>query len=106
MLCTPVLRKAVYALLPLTLSSCGGNSAGGYLGAAGGELCLPDRRVCISVPLNGLPDDKFISIRPSNDVPGGALSDSWSIGPDGTLFLKEATVTFRYDGLDGAIDLL
>ncbi len=100
------MRKLLYAVVPLALASCGGNTVGAYIGAAGGELCLPDRRVCIEVPVNGLPEDQQIYIRPSNEAPGGQLSEVWEIGTNGTIFLKEATVTFRYDLLDGGIDML
>jgi hypothetical protein len=93
-------RKLLYALTPLALVSCGGNTVQAFIGASGGELCLPNRRVCISVPLNGVPDDVFLHIRPSNDAPAAALSEAWQIGPDRTVFLKEATVTFKYDSVD------
>jgi len=99
-------RKLLYAVVPVALASCDGNAVGAYIGAAGGELCLPDRRVCIEIPVNGLPEDRQIFIRPSNENPGGQLSDVWEIGTEGTLFLKEATVTFRYDVLDSGIDML
>jgi hypothetical protein len=99
-------RKLVYACIPVVLSSCGGNSASGVIGSGGGQLCLPDNSVCLTVPLNGVPSDTAFFIRPSDDKPGGALSATWQIGPDGTLFLlpHEATVTFAYnDGSDGGL---
>jgi hypothetical protein len=97
-------RKLAYALAPLVLSSCGGTQSGNFIGAGGGTLCLPDNSVCIIVPLNGLPNDTYLFIKPSSDTPAGALSPSWQIGPDGTLFLAEATVVFTFsDAPDGGL---
>jgi hypothetical protein len=97
-------RKLVYALVPVVFSSCGGNSAGQVIGTGGGQLCLPDNSVCITIPLNALNGDTPIFIRPSDDKPGAPLSATWQIGPDGTLFAVNAQVAFAFsDSLDSGL---
>jgi hypothetical protein len=80
--------------------SCGGATADGVLTPTGGEVCLPDRKVCISVPTAALEDQEVVRIGPSNDKPGGALSDAYDIASASgrpITFLKPATVSFSLD---------
>ncbi len=75
--------------------SCGG-PASQTIGAGGGELCSPDNTICITIPVDALADDTTISIAPSSDSPAAALTPSWQIGPDHTMFMLPATVTMEY----------
>ncbi|MFT3708697.1 MAG: hypothetical protein QM817_13685 [Archangium sp.] len=80
--------------------SCGGATADGVLTPTGGEVCLPDRKVCIEVPTAALEDQEVIRIGPSSDKPGGALSDAYDISSatgKKITFLKPAKVTFALD---------
>jgi hypothetical protein len=65
----------------------------------GGEVCLPERKVCISVPPLALERELTLRIAPTDDAPGGLIGDAWDITPTGTAFSKPATISFRYDGL-------
>ena len=81
-------------------ASCGpANQTNGIVGPTGGELCSADQRVCISVPIGALEASVTLRILPTADIPTGAVSDGYEIGPSGTRFLKPATVTFKIDGL-------
>lgn len=83
--------------------SCGsGAAADGQVGPTGGEVCLPDRKVCISVPPGALETVEVIRINTSSDSPGGALSDTWDISAASgqkLTFVKPAVVTFSLDGV-------
>ena len=95
-------RWLVAVLVAVSWASCGGAGTEGVLDPTGGEVCLPDRRVCISVPLNAVTETRTVRISPSNEAPPAALSEAWDIAPsnrgaDGgsTLeFLKPALVSF------------
>jgi hypothetical protein len=90
----------VFVLVITLWVSCGGASADGVLTPTGGEVCLPDRKVCIEVPTASLEDQEVIRISPSNDKPGGALSDAYDISSatgKKITFLKPAKVTFALD---------
>lgn len=86
--------------------SCGGASVSGEVGAAGGQLCLPDDRVCLTVPLGGLEKQVPVRITPGTDKPPAALSESYDISAvsgQGLTFLKPATVSFSMDLVDQAV---
>ncbi len=85
--------------------SCGGSSVSGEVGAAGGEVCLPDRRVCIKVPLGGLETQELVRITPGGEKPPAALSESYDIAAvNGRRleFLKPALVTMSLELVDAA----
>lgn len=83
--------------------SCGPTgSTSNIVGPTGGEVCLTDDRVCILIPPGALDDSKNIYITPTNDVPGGAITNGYEIGPSGTKFLKSAKVTFKIEELFAA----
>lgn len=90
--------------------SCGGTSVSGEVGAAGGEVCLTDRKVCIEVPLGGLETQELVRITPGGDKPASALSESFDISAVNgrkTEFLKPATVTMSIDLIDeGTLEAL
>ena len=89
----------------LSWVACGGASVDGTIGPTGGEVCLPDRKVCINVPIGGLETQEVLRIAPGNDVPGGTLSPGYEISGTRSLpiaFVKPATVTFALDLVDAA----
>ena len=89
-------------------ASCGPtNQNSSIIGPTGGEVCLPDQRVCIELPPGALERSVTIRIAPTSDVPPGALSDGYEIGPSGTAFLKPAKVTFKIESFfeaDSGVD--
>lgn len=99
-------RGCLAALCLATLwVSCGGSSVSGEVGAAGGEVCLPDRKVCIEVPLGGLETQELVRISPGGDKPEAALSESYDIvsaSGKPITFLKPAKVTMSMDLVDSA----
>ncbi|MGV3620682.1 MAG: hypothetical protein ACO1OB_07685 [Archangium sp.] len=91
--------------LALVWFSCGGSSVSGEVGAAGGEVCLPDRKVCIEVPLGGLETQELVRISPGGEKPEAALSESYEIvaaSGKPIAFLKPAKVTMSLDLVDAA----
>ncbi len=83
--------------------SCGDDGVTGEVGAAGGELCLPDQRACLKVPLGGLERQVPVRISADGEKPPAALGESFDISAtDGQplTFLKPATVTLSMDTLD------
>ncbi len=94
----------------LSWSGCGGASVDGTIGPTGGELCLPDKKVCITVPSGALEIQEVLRITPGAEVPGGALSEGYEISAvsgRAVTFLKAATVRIALDAVDsGAIDNL
>lgn len=85
--------------------SCGGSSVSGEVGAAGGEVCLPDGKVCIEVPLGGLETQELVRISPGGEKPEAALSESYDIvsaSGKRITFLKPAKVTMSLDLVDSA----
>lgn len=100
-------RSGLVALcLAVGWLSCGGSSVSGEVGAGGGEVCLPDDRVCLTVPLGGLDKQVPVRISPGTDKPAGALSESYDIAAvsgQALTFLKPATVTFSMDLVDQAV---
>lgn len=86
--------------------ACGGSSVSGEVGAAGGEVCLPDRKVCIEVPLGGLETQELVRISPGGDKPPAALSESYDISATSgkkLTFLKPAKVTMSMELVDAAV---
>jgi hypothetical protein len=81
--------------------SCGqAGLVDGQVGPTGGELCLPDKKVCINFPSGALEDQEIIRISAGAEVPGGALSEGYDIGPSNLRPLKlakPATVSFSLD---------
>ncbi len=65
----------------------------------GGEVCLPDRKVCINVPPLALEREITLRITPTDHAPAGLIGEAWDIAPTGTVFLKPATVSFNYEGM-------
>ncbi|MFZ5788019.1 MAG: hypothetical protein ACOY3Y_16395, partial [Acidobacteriota bacterium] len=88
-------------VVALSWASCGGASVDGALGPTGGELCLPDKKVCISVPSTAMETQEVLRIAPGAEVPGGALSEGYDItaGGRGYTFVKPATVSFSLDAV-------
>ena len=71
--------------------SCGqAGLVDGQVGPTGGELCLPDKKVCINFPSGALEDQEIIRISAGAEVPGGALSEGYDIGPSSLRPLKLA----------------
>lgn len=84
----------------LTWASCGGSSVDGAVGPTGGEVCLSDRRVCITVPIGALETQEVLRIAPGTDAPSGALSDGYDINAvtgRPVAFVKPAQVTFSLE---------
>ncbi len=80
--------------------SCGpANTTASIIGPTGGEVCLTDETVCIVIPPGALDKAKNIHILPTNDVPAGAFTQGYEIGPTGTTFLKPALVVFKISDL-------
>ncbi len=81
-------------------ASCGSGSVQGSLDPTGGEVCLPDRRVCIEVPRGGLAEAVVVRIAPSDERPPWTLSEAFDISaqnrPD-LEFVKPAKVSFRIE---------
>ncbi len=96
----PRLALFVGVVVVLSWVSCGGTSVDGAVGPTGGEVCLPDNKVCISVPIGGLETQELLRISPGTDVPGGALSDGYDIsfvGSGSIVFVKPSTVSFSLE---------
>ncbi|MEW6430070.1 MAG: hypothetical protein AB1730_01070 [Myxococcota bacterium] len=86
--------------LVATWSACGGTTVDGGIDPTGGEVCLPDRKVCFVVPPGGLADYESFRIAPTSDVPAGALSPGYDISPTRSTrvtFLKPARVVFSLE---------
>ncbi len=99
---TPTRRLTLLAAVVVVLSwvACGGAGVDGAVGPTGGEVCLPDNKVCISVPIGGLETQEVLRISPGTDAPGAQLSDTYDIsGTSGRQidFVKPATVTFSLE---------
>lgn len=88
----------VWVGLTCAATACG-PAGSGAVGGSGGEICLPERKVCISVPPLALEREVTLRITPTGDAPAGLIGEAWDISPSGTVFLKPATVSIRYDGL-------
>ncbi len=83
--------------------SCGGGGVDGRLEQTASEVCLDDRRVCLSVPTGALEEPLQIRIAPTSDVPGGQLGEGYDIsgvGRSSVTFLKPAKVTFSLEPVD------
>lgn len=73
------------------------------IGAAGGTIISADGRAELNIPAGALSSDLPISIQPiTNECPNG-VGVAYDFLPNGTKFLKPATVTFHYtdDDVDG-----
>lgn len=95
-----LLLLVVVVVLAVAGGACGGAGTEGTLTPTGGELCLPDKKVCLSVPSGGLAESRALRIAASADVPAGALSEGYDISAvDGRAveFLKRAKVSFSLD---------
>ena len=98
----PTQRVALVVAVVVVLSwaACGGASVDGTVGPTGGEVCLPDDKVCISVPIGGIDTTEVLRISPGAEAPGGALSDGYEISAVSgrpIFFTKPATVSFALD---------
>jgi hypothetical protein len=90
----------VAVLVLLSWVACGGPTVDGAVGPTGGEVCLPEKKVCISVPTGGMETQEVLRISPGAEVPGGALSDGYDISAVSgrqIAFLKPATVSFALE---------
>ncbi len=86
--------------------ACGGSGTEGGVETTGGEVCLPDGRVCLTVPAGGLAESQVFRISSGAEAPGGALSPAYDISSTRTqtvTFLKPATVSFAIDLVDGSV---
>ncbi|MBX7112957.1 MAG: hypothetical protein K1X64_01390 [Myxococcaceae bacterium] len=88
----------MWCLLGGALCACG-PSGSGAVGGMGGEVCLPERKVCISVPALALEREVTLRITPTDNAPAGLIGEAWDIAPTGTIFLKPATVSFNYQDM-------
>jgi hypothetical protein len=87
----------------LSWLSCGGAGVEGVVRPTGGEICLADERVCISVPPGALEQEEILRITPASDVPAAALSEGFDISSTSgrkVTFLKPATVRFALELVD------
>jgi hypothetical protein len=90
--------------------ACGLESVDGRLEPIASEVCLSERRVCISVPTGAVeePLRLRISTLPADALPGGQLGDGYdisAIGRDRVEFLKPARISFSLDGLGELADI-
>lgn len=73
------------------------------IGAAGGTIVSADGRAELNIPAGALSSDLAISIQPiTNECPNG-IGVGYDFLPNGTKFLKPATLTLHYtdDDIDG-----
>jgi hypothetical protein len=86
------------------LVSCGGTSIQGTVPATGGELCTSDRVFCVEIPPQAIAETQtFRIIAPSNDRPGGQLSEVWDVevvGQREFRFLKPAIIRIKTSAVD------
>lgn len=98
-----VVAPALCVCVAVAVSSCGGSSEG-ILSATGGELCSPDRKICIEVPPQAVAEQqRFRIVFPSSDRPGGQLSEVWDIealNQETYRFLKPAIIRIRLDAIE------
>ena len=91
-------------MLSVGFASCGGSSTQATIPATGGELCTPDRRICLEIPAQAIPETQTFRIFfPSTDRPGAQLSEVWDIeavDKDQFRFLKPAIIRVRLDAVD------
>ncbi|MDP1919008.1 MAG: hypothetical protein Q8L14_22350 [Myxococcales bacterium] len=94
----------VGVVLSVGFASCGGSSTQVTIPASGGELCTPDRRICLEIPAQAIPETQTFRIFfPSTDRPGAQLSEVWDIeavDKDQFRFLKPAVIRVRLDAVD------
>jgi plastocyanin len=84
----------------LTVANCADpDSVSQSVGPTGGEVCLPDGRACISIPLQALDRQMRFAINLTDNVPGGAIGQGFDITADNgpVWFGKQATVTLKYE---------
>ena len=80
----------------LVAASCGPTKqSAAIIPPTGGDVCLTDDKVCISIPSGALEQAVSIRILPTDEVPGGSIGPGYEIGPRGTVFLKPAKVVFK-----------
>lgn len=94
----PVLLAAVALVW---IASCGGPGSG-ELDPTGGEICLPNRKVCANVPPAALDRTIVLHITKGTDGPPAKIGDAYDITVDGhttVALLKPARVTFALEGL-------
>ncbi len=92
----------IVVAVALSWASCGGASVDGSITPTGGEVCLPENKVCIDVPIGALETQELLRISPGGETPGGALSDGYDIsavGKESLTFLKPATVRISLDAV-------
>src|SRR5438128_9394483 len=61
--------RAAIAVSLLSLSCGSPGQSNGSIDPTGGEVCLSDSRVCISIPPGGVRDVVTLSISPTNEAP-------------------------------------
>lgn len=97
---------AVAGLVPL-LAACpglappgpsGGGSAGGtVIGSGGGTSHSADGLAVLDVPAGALAADVTVTFAPTAKPLYGSVAAAFDIGPTGTTFQKDATLTLGYD---------
>lgn len=71
------------------------------IGPAGGTISSPDGKVTLTVPANAVSTMTTFTVTPiETKSPGGLMS--YRLGPDGTTFASNATITFKYAAADVA----
>jgi hypothetical protein len=91
-------------MLAVGFASCGGSSIQTTIPANGGELCSPDRRICVEIPPQGIAEAQtFRLFAPSTDRPGAQLSEVWdleAVDKEQFSFLKPAVVRVKIEAVD------
>jgi hypothetical protein len=75
-------------------------SASKVIGAGGGSVASADGTVRIDVPAGALDNDTTITIAPTTTGTPNGAGQAYEIGPSGTQFHSDVTMTFRYAGVD------
>ncbi len=87
-------------VVALYWAACGSSSVDGSVGPTGGEVCLPENKICIAVPSGSLGTQEVLRLSPGAKVPESALSEGFDISAvsgRAIVFSKPAAVSFSLD---------
>lgn len=81
---------------PTDVGAADGSAASATIGAAGGNVSMPDGKIALTIPAGALTSDTVMNIQPITNNAHGGLGAGYRLTPDGQTFAQPVVIEFAY----------